>query len=145
MTVIKNLGHYEGMVEEIDPFSKKFEQLDQRHKTLIRLDWEKIELKAKLKEIEAKIAIIKEDIKPEAFNDQLDWTWIYNRKRTNVKWKEEFIKHCGSGKAQEIATQYKQKEYPTIGIKYIDPTPESIKQVKKNPPKFSRKLKLKNQ
>jgi t-SNARE complex subunit (syntaxin) len=140
----KNMGHYEGIVEDIDTSSEKFKQLDKRHQWLILLEQERLELKGKLDLCNEHIKEIKDNLKEEAFNNQLDWTWVYNRKRTNVRWKEEFIRHLGSGKAEEVANQYKTKEYPTIGIQYIDAIPDSIKQIKANPPKFVRKHKLKS-
>jgi hypothetical protein len=133
---IKNLGHYQGVVEDINPNSLQFKLLDQRHKNLIRLSIEKQNLTARLKEIDKEIDEIKTEIKPEIKSGLIHWAWIWMKKATRVKWKEEFVIACGQPKANEVLKKYKAIEYPQISIQYIDPIPESIVQIKENPNKF---------
>lgn len=132
----KNLGHYEGTVEDIDTNSLKFKLLDERHKQIIYLAIEREQLKQRLKAIEESIDTIREEIKPEAKSGNIAWAWIWNKKSGRVKWKQEFINALGRNKAIEVSESYQTKTYPQVGIQYVDPIPDSIVQIKDNPRKF---------
>lgn len=131
---IKNLGHYVGEVEDIDVNSIQFRLLQPLHREAIKLSIARNVLTNELKEIDERINQIRDELMP--FVDEFDWLWIWTKKRTSVKWKEEFVKALGQPKADAIVKQYKTKSYPQLGIKYVDPIPDSIEQVKSNPPKF---------
>lgn len=137
---VKNLGHYEGIVEELP---KDKTNLDKIHMQLIY--WNSIKEKATkdLDEANNKINQIKEEIKPDIEKGLIKWAWIWIKKRTNIKWKEEFERYLGKQKIHEVMSQYEATEYPQIGIQYIDPVPESIqlKEVKKP---IIKKLKLRS-
>ena len=130
----KNLGHYEGEVEDIDIDSLKFKMLSPLHQEVIKLSREKESLSNQIKAIDERITSIRDQLLPQA--KILNWLWIWYKKSTRVKWKEEFVKALGQPKANEVTKQYATTEYPQLGIKYVDPLPESIVQVKDNPSKF---------
>ena len=133
----KKLGHYEGEVEDINIESKKFQSLNPVHQRAIKLARKRDELKAQLEEVDNELKITR-DALLEHINsgNQVDWAWIWNKTKTNVKWKEEFVKALGQPKADALTKEYKTKSYPQVGIQYIDPIPDSIVQIKDNPPKF---------
>lgn len=140
---IKNLGHYEGVVEDLKP--TEFNKLHILHRSLINLNKEKEILTNKLKEIDEKIKEIKEKIKPDVEKGKIKWAWVWYLNQTRVKWKEEFVKFLGIKKAQEVTETYQKKTYPQIGIQYVDPILDTIVQIKENPPKFkTNKIKLKS-
>lgn len=130
----KNLGHYQGEIEDIEIDSLQFKLLDGVHQEAIKLTRKKEQLKEQIKEIDERMTEIRSGLFQ--FANQLDWLWIWQKKSTRVKWKEEFVKALGQPKAEAITKQYKTKEYPQLGIKFVDPIPDSIKQVKANPGKF---------
>jgi sporulation protein YlmC with PRC-barrel domain len=141
----KNLGHYVGEVEDIDLDSKEFNQLELVHQTAIKIEHERKLLKERMEYLDNEMSKIREALKEHLKSNEVDWAWLWDKKRTNVKWKAEFVKACGTKKAEEIVNQYKSKTYPQVGIKYIDPIPDSITQIKANPrniPIVKHKLKL---
>ena len=129
---IKNLGHYIGEVEDIEMGSLKYKCLDSRHQELIFLSKEREKINQRLTEIEEQISSIKESIKDDIKSGSIKWGWIWMKKQTRVKWKEEFIKFLGTKKANEVKSKYEQKEYEQIGIQYVDSLPENIIQIKSN-------------
>jgi len=131
----KNLGHYEGEVEE--PTKEAIKSMHPIHKELYALSLSKKLLESKLASINAEIDQYKSVIQKNIDSGKkFSWVWIWNMKRTSVKWKEEFVKALGQPKAEAITKTYKTKEYPQLGIRFIDPIPESIVQTKENPSKF---------
>lgn len=130
----KNLGHYQGEVEDIDINSNQFKFLPPLHKEVIKLSREKESLSSRIKDIDNRISEIRNELL--AHVDECDWLWIWDLKRTRVKWKEEFVKALGQPKADAITKRYKTKTYPQLGIRFVDPIPDSIKQIKSNPGKF---------
>lgn len=133
---IKNLGHYEGIVEDINIKSLRFKTLNPHHQELILLNRESLTLSDRIAEIKDRIAEIKSTIETEVNAGVIPWAWIWFKKSTRVKWKEEFVKACGQPRANAVVQSYKGKQYPQIGIQYVDPIPNTIKQIKPNPDKF---------
>ena len=128
---IKNMGHYEGIVE--DPTNEEIEQMDIIHKTLYHNYKRKERLEQELENVNKIIDKIKNDIKEKIEKGKkFNWTWIYYITKGRVSWKEEFVKALGTKKAEEISEQAKKKKHPQIGIKFIDPIPDTIKQIKEN-------------
>lgn len=109
------------------PTKKQMLQMDELHLTLFELNQEKIALSESLKEINEKL-----DRYYKKINDLLNsddppnWAWRWEFKKTNVKWKEEFIKRLGKAEANKILSTAKQKGYPKIGVRFIDPNPDHI-------------------
>lgn len=132
----KNLGHYVGEVEDIDVDSLKFKLLDQRHREAITLGRIQIKLSNELKQVNERLSEIRSQLMVIQKIDPQNWMWIWEKKRTSVKWKDEFVKALGQRKADAITKKYKTKKHPQLGIKYVDPIPDSIIQIKENPPKF---------
>ena len=132
----KNLGHYEGIIEDINTKSSKFRILNIKHQQLILLSIDKKKLSSRIEEIDLEISTIKESIKSGINKGIIKWAWIWIKKSSRVKWKQEFINALGRKKAKEVALDYETKEYPQIGIQYIDPEVTSIIQIKNNPRKF---------
>ena len=130
----KNMGHYEGEVEDIDTNSLIFQSLLPIHREIIQLTRAKVLLSNEIKDIDDRISEIRSTLKP--LINEYDWLWEWEMKRTNVKWKEEFVKALGQPKAEQVIKKYKTNTYPQLGIKYVDPIPDSIKQIKPNPPKL---------
>ena len=108
---IKNLGHYEGTVEDIDTTSAIFKLLNKQHQELIILSKEKNNLSNRIKEIDKQIEEIKSEIKPQVKSGKIKWAWIWIKKSGRVKWKEEFVKALGIKKAESISKSYQTKEY----------------------------------
>lgn len=133
---IKSMGHYQGEVEEINIDSNEFKQLHEVHQSAIQLSKEKEVLKQRIDEIDLELSNIRDALKLHMDENEVDWAWIWNKKSTRVKWKEEFVKALGQKKANEITKNYKTKVHPQVGIRFIDPIPDSIVQIKSNPPKF---------
>lgn len=132
----KKLGHYEGEVEELS--KDQYLKLDDAHKLYIDFYLEKRRYQERIDKLNETLEAIKNNliVEYEIHKSLPDWAWIWEIKKSNVKWKEEFIKVLGAKKAEEITKQYQQKTYPQIGIRFIDPIPETIHQVKKNPKQF---------
>jgi hypothetical protein len=134
----KNLGHYTGEVDIVKKFN------DPIHQSLYILYQTKNSIQKNLDATNQKIKELEKQIKPDIESGKIDWAWIWMMKRTNVKWKDEFIKHCGTKKAEEVQSEYKTMEYPQIGIRGIHPNPETIEQIKPNKPTIPiKRLKLK--
>ena len=55
-----------------------------------------------------------------------NWAWTWIKKNSRVSWKEVVIKKLGQKYANKISAEAKQKEYPQIGIQFIDPNPDKI-------------------
>lgn len=148
--MIKNLGKYEGKVEDITIDSFEFLKLDTNHQQLIKLSQRKERIKQELKDIDKEIDQIKEQIKPLVEKKTIKWAWIWFKSMTSIKWKEEFITYAGTAAAEKVAQKYEQKKYPQIGIQYVDPYETYPKKEKESlPPKppnkflsLKKKLKL---
>ena len=129
---IKQIGHYEGIVE--DPTEEDLKQMNPVHKMLYDNCKRKEILEQELKEINEKIETTKEQIKESIIKEKqkFDWAWIHDMYKGRVSWKEEFVKALGTKKAEEISNAQKKNKYPQLYIKFIDPIPDTIKQIKEN-------------
>ena len=136
---IEGVGRIEGIVEDIDVNSPKFKALSIEHQTLIVLSRKREELKQELKRTEKQITKLKEKLKPLAESKAVSWVWIWYKKMTSIKWKEEFIAFNGTEAAERVAQKYEQKSYPQVGVQYVDPIETRIS---KDPPKLKLKSKL---
>jgi sugar-specific transcriptional regulator TrmB len=141
---IDGVGRIEGVIEDIDVNGPKFKQLSIEHQTLIVLNRKREQLKQELKRTENQISKLKEKLKPLAESKAVNWVWIWYKKMTSIKWKEEFIAFNGTEAAERVAQKYEQKSYPQVGVQYVDPIETRI--VEDTPTLKSRlsKLKLKS-
>jgi len=109
------------------PTKKQMRQMDALHLNLYELHQQKNTLNQSLNKVNEKIerymkkldALLNSDNPPV-------WAWRWTFKKSNIKWKEEFIKRLGKVEANKILSVAKQNEYPKIGIQFIDPNPEDI-------------------
>lgn len=123
------------------PTKKQKLQMDDLHLTLYELHQEKNSLSASLDEVNKKIDRYTERLDQLLQSDNPpNWAWRWVFKKSNIKWKEEFINRLGKAEANKILSTAKQKEYPKIGIRFIDPKPEDIPD---NPIKQRSKLPIK--
>jgi len=119
------------------PTKKQMLQMDELHLTLYELNQEKESLSESLKKVNEKIEHYMEKVDQLlSSNNPPVWAWRWTFKKSNIKWKDQFIKRLGQAEANKILSVAKQKEYPKIGIQFIDPNPENIP---KNP------IKVKNE
>jgi hypothetical protein len=137
---IDGVGRIERIVEDIDVNSPKFKKLSIEHQQLIVLSRKREELKQELKKTENKIIKLKEELKPLAESKEVNWVWIWFKKMTSIKWKEEFISFAGEDEAKKVAEKYEQKSYPQVGVQYVDPIETRIST---DPPIKSKLSKLK--
>jgi len=123
------------------PNSKQKLQMDELHLTLYELFQEKEALKESLEKVDFEIeTLLKEVDELLKSKDPPHWAWRWVFKKSNISWKSEFIKRLGQAEANKIVSEAKPKEYPKIGILYIDPTPDllppdPIKEKNKKTPK----------
>lgn len=105
------------------PSNSDLGEMDELHLSLYKT-WKSIqETKESLSELEETF----DDLKSQLNKDDLpEWAWIWIKKNSRVSWKQEFINRLGQPKANEISAAAKQKEYPQIGIRFIDPAPDQI-------------------
>jgi hypothetical protein len=130
----KNLGHYEGFCEE--PNSLKDKLLLKKNK----LHNEAYQLAKTINELESQLKPLKErmnEIRSLVLNDlkegkSIDWAWLW-QKNARIAWKEEFIRANGIDKANAITKANTKNKVDQVGIKYVDPLPDSIILVKPNP------------
>lgn len=109
------------------PTKKEMLQMDDLHLTLYELHQEKNSLSASLDEVNKKIDRYTERLDQLLQSDNPpNWAWRWVFKKSNIKWKEEFINRLGKAEANKILSTAKQKEYPKIGIRFVDPKPEDI-------------------
>ena len=109
------------------PSKKEMLQMDEIHLAIYDLNQEKISLSQSLSEVNEKLNRYYKQVN-ELLNsdDPPIWAWRWEFKKTNVKWKEEFIKRLGKAEANKILSVAKQKGYPKVGIQFIDPNPDHI-------------------
>jgi hypothetical protein len=138
-----------------EPTKKQMLQMDEIHLAIYELTQEKNSLNQSLSEVNDKLERYYNRVKELLDSDTPpNWAWTWDYKKTNVQWKQEFIKRLGKAEANKILSVAKQKSYPKIGIRFIDPNPEDIPEnpidkAKRNvskldlaPPKLSLKEKL---
>ena len=110
-----------------EPTRKQKFQMDDLHLTLYEFNQEKISLSKSLDEVNKKIDHYMKKLDQLLTSDSPPtWAWRWVFKKSNIKWKEEFINRLGKAEANKILSVAKQKEYPKIGIQFIDPNPEDI-------------------
>jgi hypothetical protein len=120
---------YYGVVKPIDPNDPK---TDKDHREFLELKLKKRsienELESVKKEIEEKENhLLKEMDKGKKF----DWCWKTIIKRTNVKWKDMFIKYVGKKEADKISAETPETKYPHVYVSGFDPEPEQSKPKRK--------------
>jgi len=105
------------------PTRFQISKMDKTHYELYKLS-EEIKIK------KDELSLLEEEFKD--LKDTLDqknlpnWAWIWIKKQSRVAWKQVVIDRLGQTYANKISAEQKQKEYPQIGIQFIDPDPESI-------------------
>jgi hypothetical protein len=110
--------------EAIDkPTNSQLAEMEETHLNLYKLAKTITDLKEKLSECQEKFDDLKGTLNME---DLPNWAWIWIKKNSRVSWKDVVIKKLGQTFANKISAEAKQKEYPQIGIKFIDPNPEKI-------------------
>jgi len=114
--------------EAIDQPSKKdMLQMNDLHLAIYELDQEKISLSESLNKVDEQLKIHYDRVSELLDSkDPPNWAWTWEFKKSNIKWKEEFINRLGKAEANKILSVAKQKSYPKIGIQYIDPNPDHI-------------------
>jgi hypothetical protein len=133
---LKRFGHYQGDVEDLT--TEEYRKLNPIHKQLYNDYQEKLHLEELLEAINDRIKLAKDSLLEGIQKKELnfDWAWVYEVSAGKPKWKEEFIRTNSTAAAEEVAKRYKGKKIPKVGIKYIDPIPESIVQIKEHPKKI---------
>jgi hypothetical protein len=110
-----------------EPTKKDLLQMDELHLTIYELNQEKISLEQSLKEVNDKLEQKIEKVKQLLASDNPpNWAWNWIFKKTSIAWKQEFINRLGKAEANKISAEAKQKEYPKVGIRFVDPNPELI-------------------
>jgi hypothetical protein len=114
-----------GAIEE--PTKKQKFEMNSLHFAIYELNQEKVSLSKSLDEVNKKIDSYMKELDQLITSDSPPtWAWRWIFKKSNIKWKNEFIKRLGQPEANKILSVAKQKEYPKIGIQFIDPNPEDI-------------------
>ena len=110
-----------------EPTRKDLLQMDSLHLTIFELNQEKLALTESLNKVNEELEKHYKKVESKVdSNSPPNWAWKWLFKKTSIKWKEHFIAIAGQEKANTIIASAKQKEYPKIGIQYIDPHPEDI-------------------
>ena len=79
--------------------------------------------KEELAEMEDQFKDLKDELDP---NNLPSWAWSWIKRQGRVAWKQIVIDRLGQTYANQISAKQKQKEYPQIGIQFIDPVPDKI-------------------
>lgn len=110
--------------EAIDkPTTNQISEMKPIHFKLYTLSQHISEHKEQLAELEEEFNDLKGTLN---IKDLPNWAWIWIKKNSRVSWKEVVIKKLGKTYANKISAEAKQKEYPQIGIQFIDPNPDKI-------------------
>jgi hypothetical protein len=105
------------------PTNNDIVEMDELHLKLYQT-WKKMqELKEDLELVQNEFNELKEQLD---IKNLPNWCWIWIKKKSRIAWKEEFINRLGQVSANKVSAAAKQKEYPQIGIRFIDPKPEDI-------------------
>lgn len=105
------------------PTSSQIKEMNTDHFDLYSLS-QKIQIKKEeLSELEEQFKDLKDTLNPKKLPN---WAWTWIMKKSRVSWKQIVIKKLGETYANKISAEAKQKEYPQIGIQFIDPNPEKI-------------------
>jgi hypothetical protein len=105
------------------PTTKQIGEMDNLHLKLYKT-WKTLqEKKEDLELVQNEFDELKEQLD---IKNLPEWCWIWIKKQSRIAWKQEFINRLGKVAANKIAADAKQKEYPQIGIRFIDPKPEDI-------------------
>ena len=109
------------------PTKKQMLQMHEVHLALYELTQEKMALSKSLDKVDAQIKKYMKTIDGLLDSDpSINWAWRWTFKKSSIKWKEEFINRLGQAEANKVSSVAKQKEYPKIGVQFIDPNPENI-------------------
>jgi hypothetical protein len=110
-----------------EPTKKDKLRMDEVHLTIYELNQEKVSLSQSLKEVEKKLEKYYNRINEMLQSDDPpNWAWSWIFKKSSIKWKDEFIKRLGKAEANKILSATKQKEFPKIGVRFIDPNPDQL-------------------
>jgi hypothetical protein len=105
------------------PSQTQLAEMDKTHFELYVLSQKIQNLKDELAEAEDLFKDLKDTLNP---NSLPNWAWIWIKKQSRVAWKQVVIDRLGHTYANKISAEQAQKEYPQIGIQFIDPNPEKI-------------------
>lgn len=97
--------------------------MDKVHYSLYTLSKKIAVAKEELAELEDQFKDLKDSLNP---NNLPNWAWNWIKKQGRVAWKQIVIDRLGQTYVNKISAKQKQKEYPQIGIQFIDPVPDKI-------------------
>jgi hypothetical protein len=105
------------------PTQSQIVEMDKAHFELYTLSIKIRDTKDELDEMEERFKDIKDSLNKTSLPD---WAWIWIKKQARVAWKQVVINRLGQTYANRISAEQKQKKYPQVGIRFIDPDPEKI-------------------
>lgn len=105
------------------PTQSQLINMNKVHYSLYTLSKKIAVAKEELSELEDEFKDLKDTLNSK---DLPNWAWNWIKKQGRVAWKQVVIDRLGQTYANQISAKQKQKEYPQIGIQFIDPAPDKI-------------------
>ena len=115
---------------------------DKDYLELLELKTKKESLKNSLQEVEKKLDKKEKELLDRLHSGEtIDWCWEYHIYRTNISWKDLFVKYVNKKEADLISAKVPTTVYPHIGIFGFDDPEEKIP-ITNNVKKKIRRFKL---